>query len=70
MHVNEQRVGGLRRALRRAGFDAVHVRTGDWIHDQFVPDPAARGLYTRLVAHRLTARLGAADIWADGRRSR
>ena len=70
MHVNEQRVGSLRRALRRAGFDAVQVATGGWVHDAFVPDPGARGLYPRLAKHRLTARFGAADIWANGRRSR
>lgn len=68
MHVNEHSVGSLRRALRRAGFDAVDVRTGAWIHDGFVPDPAARALYRRLAAHRLTAQLGAADIWGRGRR--
>jgi ubiquinone/menaquinone biosynthesis C-methylase UbiE len=69
MHVNEQRVGSLRRALRRAGFNAVHVGTGGWIHDEFVPDAAARRLYHRLAAHHLTARLGAADIWGHGRRA-
>lgn len=69
MHVNEQSVGSLRRALRRAGFDAVHVRTGDWVHDGFVPEPGARALYRRLAARRLTARLGAADIWGRGRRA-
>jgi ubiquinone/menaquinone biosynthesis C-methylase UbiE len=68
MHVNEHSVASLRRALRRAGFDAVDVRTGAWIHDEFVPDPAARALYHRLAAHRLTAQLGAADIWGRGRR--
>ena len=69
MHINEQCVRSLRGALRGAGFVSVHVRTGDWIHDKFVPDPAARGLYRRLAAHRLTRRLGAADLWGHGRRA-
>lgn len=68
MHVNEQTCGSLRRSLRAAGFAQLDVRTGGWVHDDFVPDPSARGLYRRLAAHRLTAGLGAADIWAQGRR--
>jgi SAM-dependent methyltransferase len=68
LHVNEQTVGALRGALRRAGFEAVRVRPGRWVHEQFVPDPGARALYHRLAAHRLTARLGAADLWASARR--
>lgn len=69
MHVYEHSVASLRRALRGAGFDAVHVRTGDWVHDSFVPDPRARRLYRRLAAHRLTGQLGAADIWGQARRA-
>lgn len=47
-------MGTLRRALRRAGFQAVRVRPGCWVHDEFVPDAGARALYHRLAAHRLT----------------
>jgi SAM-dependent methyltransferase len=68
LHVNEQTAGGLRRALRRAGFQSVRVRPGRWVHDEFVPDARARALYHRLAAHRLTAWLGAADLWATARR--
>lgn len=68
MHVNEHTLGTLRRALRRARFAAVEVRLGDWIYTQFVPDERARGLYHRLAAHRLTAPLGLADLWATGER--
>jgi hypothetical protein len=68
LHVNEQTATGLRRALRRAGFEDVRVRPGRWVHDEFVPDARARALYHRLAAHRLTARLGAADLWATARR--
>lgn len=70
MHVNEQTVGSLRRALLSAGFSDVSVEPGEWIHAAFVPDPRARALYHRLAAHRLTRRFGAADLWATARRSR
>lgn len=66
MHVNEQTRSSLSRALRRAGFTSVAVRRGEWIHDGFVPDERARRLYHRLAAHRLTAGLGLADLWAEG----
>ena len=67
MHVNEQTLGSLRRALRAAGFADVRVRPGEWMHVAFVPDEPARVLYHRLAAHRLTRRFGVADLWATGR---
>ena len=68
MHVNEQTVGSLRRALRRAGFSPARVWLGDFIYADFVPEERARVLYHRLAAHRLTRRLGRADLWALGTR--
>jgi ubiquinone/menaquinone biosynthesis C-methylase UbiE len=67
MHVNEQTRRKLRRALLAAGFASVRVERGAWVHDSFVPDERARRLYHRLAAHRLTAPLGVADLWAEGR---
>lgn len=64
LHVNEQTRRSLRTALRRAGFRPVRVATGEWVFDEFVPDPAARPLYGRLAAFRPTRHLGAADLWA------
>lgn len=64
MHVNEMTVTSLRRALSRAGFPAPQVTLGDWMYTDFVPDQAARRLYHRLAARRLTARLGKGDLWA------
>lgn len=64
MHVNEQSLGSLRRSLRRAGFAGVRVTLGHQIHDAFLPAPAARTWLHRLAAHRPTARLGRADLWA------
>lgn len=69
MHVGEQTVRSLRGALKRAGFAAVDVHPGEWIHDDFVPDERARRLYRRLAKRRLTRWLGAADLWATARRA-
>ena len=71
MHVNEQTVPALRRSLRRAGFPRAEVSTGMWIHAAMVPEEDRAGVertYRRLAARRLTARLGAADIWAVARK--
>ncbi|MHB1713136.1 MAG: SAM-dependent methyltransferase [Acidimicrobiales bacterium] len=65
MHVNEQTRSSLLRALRGAGFTSPSVQRGKWVHDSFVPDPRARRVYHRLAAHRLTAGLGIADLWAE-----
>jgi ubiquinone/menaquinone biosynthesis C-methylase UbiE len=68
LHVNEQTVRSLRRALRRAGFDRVTVSLGEWVYCEFVPEEPARELYRRLARHRLTARFGVGDLWAEGTR--
>lgn len=65
MHVNEQTLRSMRRALRQAGFDRVRGEHGQWIHTAFVPDERARRLYHRLAARRLTAPLGACDLFAQ-----
>ena len=67
MHVNEQTVSSLRRALRGAGFSAVRVTTGEWVYTDFLPDEWARRLYRRLARTPVTARLAAGDIWAEAR---
>lgn len=69
MHVNEQSVFSLRRAVRRAGFRDGRAWTGDWVHDAFVPEGGPRRTYHRLAARRATAWLGAADIWAMATRA-
>ena len=68
MHVNEQTLGSMRRALRRAGFGDVRAEHGQWLHTAFVPSERARRLYPRLARRRLTAPLGACDLFAEGRR--
>jgi len=69
MHVNEQSRTSLTRALRRAGFGAVKVERGEWIHDRFVPEGSPRRLYHRLARHKATAWLAIADLWAEGTRT-
>lgn len=68
MHVNEQTRGSLRAALRGAGFSTVHVETGRWVWDGFVPDARARRTYHLLDRWALTRPLGAADLWATAYR--
>jgi ubiquinone/menaquinone biosynthesis C-methylase UbiE len=65
MHVNEQTVRGLRKALRAAGLRRVRVRVGEWIYTDFVPDATARALYGRLARIPGLARLGAGDLFAE-----
>jgi ubiquinone/menaquinone biosynthesis C-methylase UbiE len=67
MHVNEQTVTSLRRALSRH-FDDLRVWLGDWIYTDHVPAAKAYATYYRLA--RLPApldRLGKGDIWAEAR---
>ena len=68
MHVNEQTTRSLRRALTDAGFGAVDVRLGGWVYTDFVPDERACRLYQRLANHRLTARFGRGDLFAEATR--
>jgi SAM-dependent methyltransferase len=67
MHVNEQTVPSLRRALA-PHFRDVRVWPGDGISTDHVPDERGYALYHRLA--RLPSpldRLGRGDIWADAR---
>jgi ubiquinone/menaquinone biosynthesis C-methylase UbiE len=68
MHVNEQTLRSLRRALKAAKFAAVDVKFGDWVFADFVPDEKARRTYHRLARSPLTRPLGVSDLWAEARR--
>lgn len=68
MHVNEQTVRSMRRALTRAGFSEVRGHYGQWLHTSFVPSQRARRLYPWLARKRLTAPLGACDLFAEAKR--
>jgi ubiquinone/menaquinone biosynthesis C-methylase UbiE len=65
MHVNEQTLSSLRRALRTAGFHQPVVRHGQWLHTDFVPSDRGRAAYRWLARHRLTKPLAVADLWVD-----
>jgi SAM-dependent methyltransferase len=68
MHVNEQTVTSLRRAVA-AHFDDVSVSLGDWVYTHHVPSERAKRTYHRLA--RLPApldRLGKGNLWAEARR--
>jgi hypothetical protein len=68
MHVNEQTIPALARALGEH-FDDVRVWAGDWTHTEFVPTERAKKTYYRLA--KLPSplnQLGRADIWAEARK--
>jgi cyclopropane fatty-acyl-phospholipid synthase-like methyltransferase len=69
MHVNEQTVTSLRRALNRAGFDSVRVRLGNWIYTDFVPEERAKKLYSYLARIPYVARLGVGDLFGEARKA-
>lgn len=66
MHVNEQTVGSLRRALRETGFSPVQVELGEMVYTDFLPGNRHARVYRWLARRRLTKRLAAADLFAVG----
>ena len=68
MHVNEQTVSGLGASLRAAGFADVKSEPGTWVYDGFVPSERAKRLYHLLAKLGPLARLGVANMWAEGRK--
>jgi ubiquinone/menaquinone biosynthesis C-methylase UbiE len=70
MHVNEQTVWSLGRAIKRAGFDDVKAELGEWVYTSMLPDARARRLYHRLARVPFTPirALGVADIWGSATR--
>jgi ubiquinone/menaquinone biosynthesis C-methylase UbiE len=64
MHVNEQRIGTLRRALRGAGYADVRAWPGKWIYTDFVQRERSKRLYHRLARIPGLRRFGIADLFA------
>jgi hypothetical protein len=64
--VNEQTARSMRRVLSDAGFTGVRVEHGRWLHTAFVPSERLRRVYPLLARWRMTAPLGAADLFAQG----
>ena len=69
MHVNEQRLGSLRRALRCAGFVGVDVELGVWVHTKFVPEPRYERLYRGLARLPWLRRFGVVELYGRGRKA-
>jgi ubiquinone/menaquinone biosynthesis C-methylase UbiE len=67
MHVNEQTVRTLRRAVRGAGFNSVRVWLGAWVRDDFQPAPRFARLYRGLARVPGLAQFGIADLFATAR---
>lgn len=63
MHVNEQTLGSLRRALRRAGFTDVRVELGQWVHTAHLPEGRGARVVHRLARTPGLRRLGASDLF-------
>lgn len=68
MHVNEQTLGSLKKALREAGFIDVEASLGEWIYTDFVPSARAKRTYGRLARLGPLAALGIGDLFADARK--
>ena len=66
MHVNEQTLGGLRRALRKARLRPAEVWRGDWVHTEHLPDGEGARVYRRLARTPGLRGLGAANLFALG----
>jgi ubiquinone/menaquinone biosynthesis C-methylase UbiE len=66
MHVNEQRIGTLRGALRQAGFRDVRAWPGKWIYTDFVEQERSKRLYHRLARLPALRRFGIADLFGSG----
>lgn len=68
MHVNEQTVRSLRRALRRVGFHDVQVEVGEWVYTDFLPDPRARWAYAAMAKVPGIRQLAVGNLWGQARR--
>ena len=67
MHVNEQTVSSLGRAMRNAGFDPSRSSAGAWVYTDFVPSEGARAAFRLLARVPGVRRWVVGDIWGEGR---
>lgn len=70
MHVNEQTLWSLRKAMRAAGFARVNVTLGDIVYTDMIPDPRSARLYHRLarVPIPVLRALGVSNLWGEATR--
>ena len=66
MHVNEQTLRSLRRALRAAGFGDVRVELGQWVHTEHLPAGRGTRAVQRLARAPGLRRFGVADLFGTG----
>lgn len=66
MHVNEQSMGSLRRALTAAGFIDVKIWLGEWIYTDFVPNEGSKRLYRLMARIPGLKRFGIFELFATG----
>ena len=67
MHVNEQTLWALRKAVRAAGFKNVNVELGAWVYTDMIPSERAGKLYHRLakVPFAPVKALGVSNLFAS-----
>lgn len=65
MHVNEQSVWSLQKAMRAAGFADAKASLGEIVYTDHLPNPRAGRIYHRLVKVPFTPirALGVSDLW-------
>jgi 2-polyprenyl-6-hydroxyphenyl methylase/3-demethylubiquinone-9 3-methyltransferase len=68
MHVNEQTIRSLRRAMRTAGFRDVRVGVGAWVYTDFVDDARARRVYAALARVPVLRRVAVGNLWGEASR--
>ncbi len=70
MHVNEQSLWSLRRAMRGAGFGDARVTLGAIVYTDMLPDRRAGRLYHRLAKAPIAPlrALGISDLWGQATR--
>ncbi|MDP1794934.1 MAG: class I SAM-dependent methyltransferase [Acidimicrobiales bacterium] len=70
MHVNEQSLWSLRKAMRAAGFTGARVTLGDIVYTDMIPDPRAARLYHRLAKVPIAPlrALGVSNLWGEATR--
>lgn len=70
MHINEQSVWSLGKALKEAGFSQSKAELGEWVYTSWLTDQRAAKLYHRLakVPFKPIRALGISNLWGSATR--
>lgn len=70
MHINEQSVWSLAKALKAAGFASSKAELGEWVYTSWLKDQRAAKLYSRLakVPFKPIRALGVSNLWGSATR--